>query len=90
VSIEIGYVRRWFQGFLVTDNLAVKPSDFAQFSVVAPVDARLPGGGGNTITGLYDVNPALFGVTNNYITSADNFGTQYQRFNGIDFKPILN
>src|SRR5580765_8620382 len=26
----------------------------------------------------------LFGVTNNYITSADNFGTQYQRFNGID------
>jgi hypothetical protein len=31
------------------------------------------------------VNPALFGVTNNYITSADNFGNQYQRFNGIDF-----
>ena len=33
----------------------------------------------------YDVNPAFFGQTNNFITSADNFGTQYQRFNGIDF-----
>ena len=35
-------------------------------------------------SGLYDVNPALFGVTNNYITSSDNYGTQYQRFNGLD------
>ena len=85
VSVEIGYVRRWFQGFVATDNLAVKPTDFAQFSVVAPADPRLPGGGGNTITGLYDVNPALFGVTNNYITYSDNYGTQYQRFNGVDF-----
>jgi hypothetical protein len=85
VSIEVGYVRRWFQGFLVTDNLAVKPSDFAQFSVTAPVDPRLPGGGGNTISGLYDVNPALFGVTNNYLTYSDNYGNQYQRFNGMDF-----
>jgi hypothetical protein len=85
VSIEIGYVRRWFQGFAVTDNLAVSPSDFAQFNVLAPVDSRLPGGGGNTISGLYDVNPALFGVTNNLITYSDKYGDQYQRFNGIDF-----
>jgi hypothetical protein len=84
VSIEVGYVRRWFQGFVVTDNLAVTPNDFGKFSVVAPVDARLPGGGGNTITDLYDVNPALFGVTNNYLTYSDNYGTQYQRFNGMD------
>ena len=84
VSIEVGYVRRWFQGFVVTDNLAVTPSDFGKFSVVAPVDARLPGGGGNTITDLYDVNPAKFGVTNNYLTYSDNYGTQYQRFNGMD------
>src|SRR4029077_16731026 len=85
VSIEVGYVRRWFQGFIATDNLAVSASDFQQFSILAPTDSRLPGGGGQTIGPLYDVNPALFGQTNNYITSADNFGTQYQRFNGIDF-----
>ena len=85
VSIEVGYVRRWFQGFIATDNLAVSASDFQQFSILAPTDSRLPGGGGQTVGPLYDVNPALFGQTNNYITSADNFGTQYQRFNGIDF-----
>jgi len=91
VSIEIGYVRRWFQGFIATDNLAVSPSDFGTFTMTAPLDSRLPGGGGQTIGPLYDVNPLsatgqpLFGVTNNYITSADNFGTQYQRFNGLDF-----
>jgi Carboxypeptidase regulatory-like domain len=90
VSVEIGYVRRWFQGFIATDNLAVSPADFGAFSIAAPLDSRLPGGGGQTIGPLYDLNPVnaagqqLFGVTNNYITSADNFGTQYQRFNGID------
>ena len=84
VSVEIGYVRRWFQGFIATDNLAVSPSDFGTFNITAPLDSRLPGGGGQTIGPLYDVNPALFGQTNNYITSADNYGNQYQRFNGID------
>ncbi len=84
VSVEVGYVRRWFQGFIATDNLAVSPSDFGTFNITAPLDPRLPGGGGQVIGPLYDVNPALFGATNNYITSADNYGTQYQRFNGID------
>jgi Carboxypeptidase regulatory-like domain len=84
VSVEAGYVRRWFQGFTVTHNLAVSASDFGTFNVTAPLDPRLPGGGGQTIGPLYDVNPALFGVTNNYITSADKYGNQYQRFNGMD------
>jgi carboxypeptidase family protein len=85
VSVEVGFVRRWFQGFIATDNLAVSPSDFGTFTIAAPQDSKLPGGGGQTIGPLYDVNPALFGVTNNYITSADKYGTQYQRYNGLDF-----
>jgi hypothetical protein len=84
VSVEVGYFRRWFQGFLVTDNLAVSPADFSQFSIVAPSDPRLPNGGGYTISGLYDVNPSLFGQTNNLLTYSDKYGEQYQRFNGID------
>ncbi len=84
VSVEIGYVRRWFQGFVATDNLAVTPADFGTFSVTAPTDSRLPGGGGQVVGPLYDVNPALFGATNNFITSSDNYGNQYQRFNGVD------
>jgi hypothetical protein len=84
VSMNIGYFRRWFGNFLVTDNLAVQGSDYSTFSVTAPVDARLPGGGGNVISGLYDVNPALFGKTNNFITLADNFGKEYQHWNSVE------
>jgi hypothetical protein len=72
--VDVAYVRRWLQNFYVTDNLAVAASDFTPFSVVAPQDPRLPGGGGQTISGLYDVNPSLFGVTNNVITLASDYG----------------
>jgi len=83
-SVEVGFVRRIFHGFNVTDNLAIGPNDVTEFSVVAPVDPRLPDGGGYVVSGLYDVNPAVFGQTNNYITSSDTYGDQFALFNGID------
>ena len=46
VSVEAGYFHRWLNNFTVTDNQAVGPADFTQFSVTAPSDPRLPGGGG--------------------------------------------
>jgi hypothetical protein len=61
VSAEVGYYRRWwpmYDGVDITDNLAVDPSAFGQFSVVAPVDPRLPNGGGYTVSGLYNITPA--------------------------------
>jgi hypothetical protein len=84
VSVEAGYIHRSFQGFTVTDNLAVTAANFTPFSVTAPIDPRLPNGGGYPIDGLYDVDPALFGRTDNLIAPASKYGTQYQRFNGMD------
>jgi len=84
VSVNVGYFRRWFGNFLVTDNLAVTASDFAAFTVTAPLDSRLPGGGGQVIAPLYDVNPLLFGQTNNFISKADNYGTQTNHWNGVE------
>jgi hypothetical protein len=84
-SVEIGFVHREFFGFAVTDNLAVTAADFTQFSITAPQDPRLPNGGGYQVGTLYDLNnPALFGVTQNYITYSDRYGDAYQKFNGID------
>ena len=84
VSVNAGYFRRWFGNFLATDNLVVKPGDYSTFSVTAPVDVRLPGGGGNVVTGLYDVAPTLFGQTNNFITLSDNYGSQTQHWNSVE------
>jgi Carboxypeptidase regulatory-like domain len=84
-SMEVGYFRRWYNNFEVTENLdAAGPANYNTYSVTAPLDPRLPGGGGQTISGLYDVNPALFGQTNNLVTLASNFGNEYQHYNGMD------
>ena len=84
VSVEVGYTRRWLQNFTVTDNLAVSPSDFTRFSITAPLDPRLPGGGGYVVDGLYNVNPDKFGLTDNYRTYAPAYGEVSQRYNGVD------
>jgi hypothetical protein len=80
VAVEVGYMKRWLQNFTATDNLAVFPSDFTPFSITAPSDPRLPGGGGYAIDGLYNVVPAKFGQTSNNIALTDK---QYQSFNGM-------
>jgi hypothetical protein len=84
VSIEVGYTRRWLDNFTVTDNLLTSAADYDQFSVTAPLDSRLPGGGGYTVSGLYNVNPAKAGQTNDLRTYAPNYGTISQVYNGVD------
>jgi len=81
--VEIGYLKRWLQNFTSTDNLAVTSADFTPFSITAPLDPRLPGGGGHTVGTLYNVVASGFGRVSNNITRAENFGKQYQSFNGM-------
>src|SRR5207237_546035 len=84
VSINAGYFRTQYGNFTVTQNQAVSPTDFTPYCVNAPSDARLPSGGGSQICGLYDVVPARFGQVRNVITQSSAFGTQQERFDGID------
>jgi len=81
-SVEVGYYRRWFQGFLVTDNLASTPADYAAVTINAPAHADLPGGGGYPVT-FY--NPRTnFSAATNYTTFASDYGNQYQYWHGVD------
>jgi hypothetical protein len=84
VSVEASYLRRWLQNFTVTDNRAVSPSDFTEFSVTAPLDPRLPGGGGYVVSGLYNVNNDKFGQTDNYRTYSPTYGDVSMVYNGFD------
>jgi hypothetical protein len=52
--------------------------------LTAPVDTRLPGGGGYSLCGLYDLNPTKLGQVNNLVTFADKYGKQTDHFDGID------
>jgi hypothetical protein len=86
VSIGLDVWRTALGNFIVTQNRAYTPADFDQFSITAPTDPRLPGGGGYTIAGLNDVKPAAFGrAYDGLVTSADKFGKQIDHFTGVDF-----
>ena len=52
--------------------------------MVAPLDPRLPGGGGYTVGPIYNVNPDKFGVTDDYRTYSPAYGNVSQVYNGVD------
>ena len=83
-SVAVTYTRRWYDGFSLVDNRALQPSDLTPFSIVAPVDPRLPDGGGYVISGLYDVVPEKAGVVDNLVADSTAYGNWYQYFNGVD------
>jgi hypothetical protein len=91
ISIEVGYFRRWYGNFQVADNLTVHPAgaapaaSFTPYSITAPVNPLLPGGGGTVISGLYDLNPSSFGLPSNYLLElSDRVGNQIQHWSGVD------
>ena len=59
-------------------------ADYSPYCVTAPVDARLPGGGGNQLCGYFDINPNKFGQTLNVIQEANHFGTPEDVYDGVD------
>ncbi len=87
-SVEVGYYRRsfsqYFTGGVVQDNIAIDPSDVAQYTITAPSDSRLPGGGGYTVGPLYNVNPNKFGQSNLLFKSTKDVGDDTRVFNGVD------
>ena len=83
VSVEVGYNRRWLTNFNNVDNTTNTAADFTQFSVTAPSDPRLPGGGGYVISNLYNINPNVATLQNNVTALASDYGSETNTFNGM-------
>lgn len=88
VSVEAGYFRRTLTHFsgandVVSDNLLTTAANYDSYSVTAPSDPRLPGGGGYVVSGLFDITPTLFGQGTSLSTWGSNFGEEYSRYNGL-------
>jgi len=85
VSFDASYNRRWFGNFTVTDDRARGPADYEKWTIVAPVDSRLPGGGGYPIDVYTQTSAAAARAAQNYVTFETDFGkarTSY--WQGVD------
>ena len=56
----------------------MNPADYDPYCITAPSDPRLPGGGGQRICGLYDLNPSKVGLVDLLRANSGKFGSQYR------------
>ncbi|MGE3401476.1 MAG: carboxypeptidase regulatory-like domain-containing protein [Vicinamibacterales bacterium] len=84
IAVDVGYFRRIWANFHVTDNLATTAADYTEFSMVVPTTNPNVTTAGQTITGLFNVTPAKFGQVNNLNTLSDKYGKQTEHWDGVD------
>src|SRR5262245_28465933 len=84
LSVEVTYHRRSFGNFTATDNVLVTPADYDQYSIVAPVDPRLPDGGGYVINDLWEITQAKFGQSSDFVAPAEDYGNRISYWHGVD------
>ncbi len=88
VSVTVGFNRNWWGNWYVVDNRATSLADYTPFSIRAPSDPRLPGGGGYTIDGLYNLVPDKVGLVDELAQSSKNFGDQTENWQGVDYSVV--
>jgi hypothetical protein len=84
VGLTVGYFRRWFGNFYTSNNRNTTTADYTPFSIPIPLDPKLPGGGGGTVTGLYNLVPDKVGDEDLYSQLTENFGEMNENWHGID------
>jgi hypothetical protein len=83
-SLEVGYARRWFKNFFVTDNINLNASDFQLTMLTAPVNAKLPDGGGFPVS-YYFPKPGVNTTTiQDRYTFASDYGDWTNYWHGVD------
>jgi hypothetical protein len=82
VSAEVSYIHRTFHGFFVTnDRNALPATDWEPYTIDAPLDSRLPGGGGYPMLVYARVANR---AAQNLLTWEENFGNGRERESKYD------
>src|SRR5262249_20871131 len=84
VALTVGFYRNSWGNLSVVDNTLTAVSDYTPFGIAAPLDPRLPGGGGQTISGLNDLNPNKVGQVSNLHQLGSNFAQEAMNWQGVD------
>ncbi|HVG69994.1 MAG TPA: TonB-dependent receptor [Vicinamibacterales bacterium] len=82
LGVEVQYARRWYGNFRVADDNSVTAANYDRFTFVAPSDARLPDGGGQTFT-AFDLRAGA-PPQHLFITLADKLGEMTEHFDGVN------
>ena len=82
LSVNVGYNHNWDGSFTVTENTLLGPQSFDEYCITVPNDPRLPNAGQQQC-GYYDVKPALFGLGQQRVTNAKEFGQQQRYWDGF-------
>jgi hypothetical protein len=87
-GVTVGYYRTDWRNQQAFINRAVTPANFTRYSTTAPTDPRLGEVSGQTVGGLYDINPAQLGRFDmqrvRYQDLEGRNGQPKEVYNGID------
>ena len=84
VGLTVGYFRRWYGNFYTANNRLTTTADYTSFSIPIPSDPRLPGGGGGTVSGLYNLVLDKVGAEDLFSQLSSNFGEMRENWHGVD------
>ena len=83
-SLEVGYARRWFKNFFVTDNINLAASDFQLTTLTAPTNAKLPDGGGFPVSYYFPKPGTNTTSIQDRYTFASDYGDWTNYWHGVD------
>jgi len=82
-SVEVGWARRQFSNFFVSDNINIGPSDFTLTTVTAPTNSKLANSGQPVQYYILNAAAATRPIQNRY-TFAGDYGDWTNHWSGVD------
>ena len=84
ISVDVGYFRRIWGNFRVTDNILTTAADYTSFNLTVPTDSRLPNSGGRSLPASTTSSRRSSRQARNYNTLSNKFGNQIDHWNGFE------